>query len=130
MVEGYRGIGARNQHKAGGAYEFHIHRAYIIYAATDMKMNSWILNKNVNHVIILDGKQCLNSQRLSFPMHIIVEEESKDNSNWIVQTMHNGLAAKVLCCHKTCTFPMNHSVTSHTSVLRLLCKASLCTYSN
>ena len=24
-------MGARNQHKAGGAYEFHIHRAYIIY---------------------------------------------------------------------------------------------------
>ena len=25
-------IGARNQHTANGAYEFHIHRAYIIYA--------------------------------------------------------------------------------------------------
>ena len=23
--------GARNQHTTGGAYEFHIHRAYIIY---------------------------------------------------------------------------------------------------
>ena len=27
-------IGARNQHTASGAYEFHIHRASIIYAAT------------------------------------------------------------------------------------------------
>ena len=26
-------MGARNQHKAGGANEFHIHRAYIIYAS-------------------------------------------------------------------------------------------------
>ena len=25
--------GARNQHTTGGAYEFHIHRAYIIYAS-------------------------------------------------------------------------------------------------
>ena len=27
-------MGARNQHKVGGAYEFHIHRAYIIYGNT------------------------------------------------------------------------------------------------
>ena len=27
-------IGARNQHTASGAYEFHIHRAYIIYGGT------------------------------------------------------------------------------------------------
>ena len=27
-------IGARNQHTASGAYEFHIHRAYIIYGIT------------------------------------------------------------------------------------------------
>ena len=27
-------IGARNQHTASGAYEFHIHRAYIIYGLT------------------------------------------------------------------------------------------------
>ena len=26
--------GARNQHTTGGAYEFHIHRAYIIYVLT------------------------------------------------------------------------------------------------
>ena len=32
MVDGYS-IGARNQHADSGAYEFHIHRAYIIYAA-------------------------------------------------------------------------------------------------
>ena len=31
MVDGYN-IGARNQHADSGAYEFHIHRAYIIYA--------------------------------------------------------------------------------------------------
>ena len=30
MVDGYN-IGARNQHADSGAYEFHIHRAYIIY---------------------------------------------------------------------------------------------------
>ena len=30
-------IGARNQHTASGAYEFHIHRAYIIYDVTDME---------------------------------------------------------------------------------------------
>ena len=24
-------MGVQNQHKAGGTYEFHIHRAYIIY---------------------------------------------------------------------------------------------------
>ena len=28
-------IGARNQHTASGAYEFHIHRAYIIYDETE-----------------------------------------------------------------------------------------------
>ena len=28
MVDGYS-MGARKQHKDGGAYEFHIHRAYI-----------------------------------------------------------------------------------------------------
>ena len=33
MVDGYN-IGARNQHADSGAYEFHIHRAYIIYAYT------------------------------------------------------------------------------------------------
>ena len=27
--------GARNQHTTGGAYEFHIHRAYIIYDTTN-----------------------------------------------------------------------------------------------
>ena len=32
MVDGYN-IGARNQHADSGAYEFHIHRAYIIYGA-------------------------------------------------------------------------------------------------
>ena len=31
MVDGYN-IGARNQHADSGAYEFHTHRAYIIYA--------------------------------------------------------------------------------------------------
>ena len=30
MVDGYN-IAARNQHAESGAYEFHIHRAYIIY---------------------------------------------------------------------------------------------------
>ena len=29
-------IGARNQHTASGAYEFHIHRAYIIYGMIDV----------------------------------------------------------------------------------------------
>ena len=33
MVNGYN-IGVRNHHKADGTYEFHIHRAYIIYAAS------------------------------------------------------------------------------------------------
>ena len=28
--------GARNQHMTGGAYEFHIHRAYIIYGYTSV----------------------------------------------------------------------------------------------
>ena len=38
MVDGYS-MGARNQHKAGGAYEFHIHRAYIIYGYTRHKIS-------------------------------------------------------------------------------------------
>ena len=33
MVDGYN-IGARNQHADSGAYEFHIHRAYIIYGTS------------------------------------------------------------------------------------------------
>ena len=33
MVNGCN-IGARNQHADSGAYEFHIHRAYIIYGLT------------------------------------------------------------------------------------------------
>ena len=39
MVDGYN-IGARNQHADSGAYEFHIHRAYIIYGF----INSAMLN--------------------------------------------------------------------------------------
>ena len=31
MVDAGYNIGARNQHADSGAYEFHIHRAYIIY---------------------------------------------------------------------------------------------------
>ena len=33
MVDGYN-IGAQNQHADSGAYEFHIHGAYIIYGTT------------------------------------------------------------------------------------------------
>ena len=35
MDSWYCNSGARNQDMTGGAYEFHIHRAYIIYAASD-----------------------------------------------------------------------------------------------
>ena len=34
MVHGYN-IGARNQLADSGAYKFHIHRAYVIYATID-----------------------------------------------------------------------------------------------
>ena len=34
MVDGYN-IGARNQLADSGAYKFHIHRAYVIYATID-----------------------------------------------------------------------------------------------
>ena len=42
-------IGVRNQHTASGAYEFHIHRAYIIYGGT---MFSRVLYYIVNFEII------------------------------------------------------------------------------
>ena len=39
MVDGHN-IGARNQHADSGAYEFHIHRAYIIYGVLNLKGGS------------------------------------------------------------------------------------------
>ena len=38
MVDEYN-IGAQNQHAEGGAYEFHIHRAYIIHGTSVQHMH-------------------------------------------------------------------------------------------
>ena len=40
-------IGARNQHTASGAYEFHIHRAYIIYGQTNLVSRAQTLDKRL-----------------------------------------------------------------------------------
>ena len=45
MVDGYN-IGARNQHANSGAYEFHIHRAYIIYDPYLMTMHESTIQHN------------------------------------------------------------------------------------
>ena len=63
-------IGARNQHTASGAYEFHIHRAYIIYGITN-KRNSVLhalLTRNVEKKEI--QQQLVPSKYSSLPSNI------------------------------------------------------------
>ena len=47
-------IGARNQHTASGAYEFHIHRAYIIYDENESRRKNDGAPK-----IFFDGRKSL-----------------------------------------------------------------------
>ena len=46
MVDEFN-IGAQNQHADSGAYEFHIHRAYIIYAFTVPSFDQWLAVTNL-----------------------------------------------------------------------------------
>ena len=57
-------IGARNQHTASGAYEFHIHRAYIIYGFNQLNISAFIkifIWLEVMHVLL---EALINSKQL------------------------------------------------------------------